>query len=148
MPKSISIDDWVLQRALGFIGVKATPQIKCLVGGALLPQQPTVQVEDPGADGDSEFHLWGITYRVNCRQRVRALVLLLEPHERNTRKLDWIYYRVEGMYWFSSPFLTFSELFLLIESAKRKHIYLTAGLGLLSVVSGGVITYSLIKPRL
>jgi hypothetical protein len=66
-PKFISIDDWVLQKALGFMGVKASPQIECFVGGALLPMQPTVQVEDPGADCNSEFHLWGITYRVNCR---------------------------------------------------------------------------------
>jgi hypothetical protein len=79
---------------------------------------------------------------------VRALVLLLEPHERNSRRHDWIYYRVKGMYWFSGPFLTFSELCLLIESARVKHIYLTTGLGLLTVVSGGVIAYTLIKPRL
>mmetsp|Transcript_30061 Transcript_30061/g.53304 ORF Transcript_30061/g.53304 Transcript_30061/m.53304 type:complete len:171 (-) Transcript_30061:11-523(-) len=142
-PKYITIDDWFIQRVLQTFKIKSQPQIECFVGGALLPLKPEFPALEPMADSISEFHLWGITYR-----RVRALVLLLDKSERGTRKLDWIYYRVKGMYWFTSPFLTFGELVLLVESAKLKHIYMSSAFGLLSVLTGSILGYALIKPKL
>lgn len=140
-PKYVAYENLVLQSALGFVGIKATPKINFHVSGALLPLSPPGIVREFGADNFSEFHLWGITFRVRLIQRVQALVMLLDKSERRTKALDMIYYRAKGMYRIASPVLTAAELLLLIWTAQPSKL----ASGFLTLLSGSLLGLYLMK---